>query len=97
MRQIRQMGVARGARVGQNGSRAEPNLKVFLGQSTMDWQYPFTLALIAVAGSAVLWQFTKVVRSAWSGKGCGSGCGRCKPEAKAPEPGRLGLPLVKND
>ncbi len=63
----------------------------------MDWQYPLTLALIAVAGSAVVWQFAKVVRSAWSGKGCGSGCGRCKPGAADAETGRLGLPLIKND
>jgi len=62
-----------------------------------EWQYPLTLALIAVAGAAVLWQFAKVVRSAWSGKGCGSGCGKCKPEAEEAEPSRLGLRLFKDD
>ncbi|WP_020469248.1 hypothetical protein [Zavarzinella formosa] len=63
----------------------------------MDWQYPLTVALIAVAGTTVLWQFSKVVYSVWTGKGCGSGCGKCHSTPPSTDKGRVGLPLIRND
>lgn len=70
---------------------------ILCGRCEMDWQYPLTLALIAIAGTTVLWQFVKVIRSAWTGKGCGSGCGKCRPVAPGQDRGRVSLPLSGRD